>query len=75
MQRVERIVYLPLHVRLLTHPANDDHGKLCKAIDAALTVLRQPEVSEPAVRVAVEHMARLSQGILKREWERVKAGT
>lgn len=75
LKRVERIVYLQWQVRLLTNPANDDHAELCQAIENALITLKRPELNEAETRAAVEHITKLSQGILKREWERVKAGS
>lgn len=75
MQRVERVVYLQWRIRLLTNPANADHNELCALIEATLENLRKPELNEPETRANIERITRLSQSILKREWERVKAGT
>lgn len=74
-QRLERLVFLFWRIRLLTNPHEPDHVELCREIESTLASLKAPGLDEPMTRAGVERITRLSQSILKREWERVKRGS
>jgi hypothetical protein len=74
LQKLERLVVVQWTIRLLINPEERDHQELYGTIDAALKRLQAEDTSDADVNADVEHITRLSQAILKREWVRVKQG-
>ena len=74
MQKLERLVVVQWTIRLLINPEERDHQELYGMIDSAMKRLQAEDTSDADVNADVEHITRLSQAILKREWVRVKQG-
>ena len=62
-------------VTLLINPLEPDHQRLYEAIDAALQRLKSNDAADAETQADIETITALAQAILKREWQRVKAGT
>src|SRR5262245_30043244 len=75
VHRVERLILSFSRIRLMLNPTEPDHQEVCTVIEHSLERLKHPEMQEAELKAAVEHITRLSQSILKREWQRVKQGT
>ena len=75
LRKLERIVLVQCKIRLLINPNEGDHNELYRTIDAALKRIQAEESSDAEMEADVEAITRLSQAILKREWQRVKLGT
>jgi hypothetical protein len=76
LQIMERLLRLRNRIALRLNPNEEDHKKLLNYIDAY-----QLEVTDPASPITLKDTAKATQliletaqGILKREWQRVKAG-
>lgn len=74
LAKLERIVLVQHKIRLLLNPNEDDHVRLYQTIDIAFKRLRDEGLSDAESAADVETIVNLSQSILKREWQRVKAG-
>jgi hypothetical protein len=74
IEKLERIVLVQWKIRLLINPAESDHRQLYETIRVALERLKAEDTRDADSEADVEHITRLSQSILKREWERVKRG-
>ena len=75
LQKLERIVLAHSKIRLLLKPADVDHQQLDRAIDIAIKRLQAEESLDSDTEADIETITRLSQVILRQEWERVKLGT
>lgn len=73
--KLERIVLVESKIRLLLNPIEADHQQLYEAIGTAIKRLKTEESLDADTEADIETIARLSQVILKREWQRVKQGT
>ncbi len=73
--KLERIVLVESKIRLLLNPNEADHQQLYQAIGTSIKRLKAEESLDSDTEVDIETIARLSQVILKREWQRVKRGT
>ena len=72
---VERMVLSQYKIRLLINPNESDHVKLYQSIDAAMRRIRfEKAATDQETEHDIEEITRLAQGILKREWQRVKRG-
>lgn len=72
---VEKIILLQIRIGLLTNPNEADHARLA-TLTKALMLESFSERSAPnAISSLIDDLTKLSQTILKREWERVKQGT
>jgi hypothetical protein len=72
----ERVSTLRSQIALLINPNEEDHRNLLTLVDRAMSVARvhrDQEFSRAAAEIHHEITA-TAQGILKREWERVKEG-
>ena len=72
----ERAVLLRAKIALLSNPTEADHRNLIRLLDDALSIAACAPDSEKqrAVTVLAFEITSQTQAILKREWERVKAG-
>ncbi len=67
-------------IRLLINPLEADHQQLYSTIDSAFKRLQLEDTkdaeaeAEAEAEADIETITRLSQAILKHEWERVKLG-
>ena len=75
LHKLERIVLAHSKIRLLLKPTDVDHQQLDRAIDTAIKRLQAEESLDSDTEADIETITRLSQVILRREWERVKLGT
>ena len=75
IEKLQRIVLAQSKMRLLMNPTEPDHHELCVAIDTAFKRLQSEGAPESQTAADIETITRLAQTILKREWQRVKAGT
>ena len=75
LHKLERIVLAHSKIRLLLKPNDVDHQQLDRAIDTAIKRLQAEESLDSDTDADIETITKLSQVILKREWERVKLGT
>lgn len=75
LQKLERIVLVQWKIRLLINPNEADHMELYQTIMSAFLRLQEEGAHEDEGKADFEHITALSQAILKREWQRVKAGT
>lgn len=73
--KLERIVLAESKIRLLLKPTDVDHQQLDRAIETAIKRLKAEDSLDSDTEADIETITRLSQVILKREWERVKLGT
>ena len=60
-----------IKISLLLNPNEKEHQVFIKSIDEAYLTLKNP--SPKALKFAEEKIVKLSQNILKKEWERVKS--
>ena len=60
---------------MLAEPLEPDHQRLYEAIDAAMKRLESNDAADAETEADIETITALAQAILKREWQRVKAGT
>lgn len=76
LPRIEEVIMLCTRIELLINPNEPDHAELAEQICKITNTLNQQNSanSEFDVDAAHERVIRLSQSILKREWERVKSG-
>jgi hypothetical protein len=77
--RIEQLAQLNYKIHLLINPNEEDHSKLARLVDyisSSLNKLAKTEDIDLIHEVGdkQEELIKLSQQILKREWERVKAG-
>ena len=72
----ERAIYLRSRIALLINPKEDDHRQLVMLVDKAFSITTVLQDTEARIRSTELHheITTLSQAVLKREWERVKAG-
>jgi hypothetical protein len=75
LDKMARMVFVQSKIRLLTNPTEADHQQLFAALDRSIKRLQSEDVQEAETEQDVEAITALSQPILKREWQRVKAGT
>src|SRR5690349_4614754 len=75
IDKLQRIVLAQSKMRLLMNPTEADHRHLCDAIDKAFKRLQSETTLESETETDIETITALAQTILKREWQRVKAGT
>lgn len=75
LDKFERIVLTQARIQLLINPADPDHQRLSEAIEAAAARLRSEEAPGSETVADIRTILRLSQSIIKREWQRVKLGT
>jgi len=62
-------------LRLLINPKEEDHERLADLTERVFRLATGPERGEPkTVRQVQLDLTACTQGILKREWERVKRG-
>lgn len=63
-------------LRLRLNPAEPDHRQLLEGFERTLQILNETAESQRPDQIAKEldAAARIAQGVLKREWTRVKAG-
>jgi hypothetical protein len=75
LRKIERIGFLRAKVKLLINPLEEDHKKLVEIIDEQFGIALLKK-SEAADRMGELHgsLTKVAQGILKREWNRVKEG-
>ena len=73
--KLERIVLVESKIRLLLNPTEADHQQLYQAIETSIKRLKAEESLDSDTEADIETIVRLSQVILKREWQRVKLGT
>lgn len=74
-QRLERAIQLRSNVALLIHPEEPDHRPLLVHMDQALSVAYAAgEDAQREMAVTQHEITTTAQRLLKREWERVKAG-
>lgn len=75
VDKFNELFLLETRINLLLNPNEGDHkelsGKIRKAIEK---IFEEKESDEPHVVKLTNEVMNLSQGILKREWERVKRG-
>lgn len=74
-ERLQQAIQLRSRIALLINPAETDHKQLLIQMDMALSIAYDAG-SEAGGEMARTQAAitEISQGLLKREWERVKAG-
>jgi hypothetical protein len=75
VDKVERITLVQWKIRLLLNPAEPPSVELHRRIQDTLKALQQDSWDEAALMEGIESITRLTQDILKQEWQRVKAGT
>lgn len=75
LEKVQRAVLAQTRIRLMLNPSEADNRQLCDAIEKALAHIRSHETPDAETEADVLLITVLAQGILKREWERVKTGT
>ena len=75
LEKMQRLLLVQSKIRLMLNPTEADHQELYAAIEASLQRLREERSDEDETAADVEHIAKLGQAILKREWQRVKTGT
>ena len=80
-EKIGRILFLEAKIRLLLNPSESDHASLIALIHQSSMKLRSISQrggvdlrSLEELYAIVEKIVPLAQGILKREWNRVKAG-
>lgn len=61
-------------LRLRLNPAEEDHGQLLKNLDAIYDVLNSGSGRSSQCIEGLDSLARVTQQVLKREWDRVKIG-
>jgi len=74
LQKLERLVLVQWKIRLLLNPIELDHQELYQTIDTTLNRLQAEDSQDAEMQADIENITRLSQAILKREWQRVKRG-
>ena len=74
LEKLARIVLLQWKIRLLINPTESDHRELYQSIETAFKRLQSEDSTDAETEADIESITRLSQAILKREWERVKRG-
>ncbi len=75
LEKYEHIVLAQSKIQLLINPTDPEHRRLGDAIDAATGRLRSEEAPDAEIEGDIRNIVKLGQGILKREWQRVKLGT
>lgn len=75
IDKVERITLVQWKIRLLLNPVEAESVELHQRIWDTFKALQQESWDEGALMQGIEDITRLAQDILKREWQRVKAGT
>ncbi len=75
LRKVERITFLRAKANLLINPVEEDHKKLVELINEALAIalLKKTEAADRMTELQWS-LTTVAQGILKREWNRVKEG-
>jgi hypothetical protein len=74
IEKFERIMLVQWKIRLLLNPNEAQDMELHDSIMSAFHGLQDEAWDEQAMLANVEKITRLAQVILKREWQRVKAG-
>jgi hypothetical protein len=80
IEKIERIVLVRNKIRLMTNPNEDDHRELLDTIEVAFRRLAgdqpmgDPQEVTRSIDESIQAITRCAQGILKREWSRVKRG-
>jgi hypothetical protein len=74
IEKFERIMLVQWKIRLLLNPNEGQDMELHDSIMSAFHGLQDETWDEKAMLANVEKITRLAQVILKREWQRVKAG-
>jgi len=75
LEKVQRLALAQAKVRLMINPQEDDHLHLHQAIMVSIKRLQSEDALESETEDDIEVISKLAQSILKREWQRVKAGT
>ena len=75
LDKIEHMMLVQWKIRLLLNPTEEDNVALHDAVMTAFTSLQEEQWNEAEMIATIERITRLSQVILKREWQRVKAGT
>jgi hypothetical protein len=73
--KLERIVLVACKIRLLTNPTEPDHVELNETLEAAFKRLQSSVAEDDEMDRDILKITQLAQRILKREWQRVKAGS
>ena len=74
LAKLERLVLTQSKIRLLLNPNEGDHQHLYEAINTAIKRLQAEASPDDETERDIENITKLAQTILKREWQRVKAG-
>ena len=76
LPRIEDVTRLGYKIQLLINPNESDHATLADSIAKIINSMNMQNEQHSAFDIAkhAEQVLTLSQGILKREWERVKRG-
>jgi hypothetical protein len=75
IEKLEHLMLVQWKIRLLLNPTEKDNVALHDAIVATFERIKSEEWSEAQMIASIETITHLTQAILKREWQRVKAGT
>lgn len=75
LDKVQRITLVQWKIRLLLNPVEPPSVDLHRCIEDTFRMLQDETWDEASVAARIEAIARLTQDILKHEWQRVKAGT
>ena len=76
-RRVENLLRTVSKIELMLNPLEQDHQQLNALMKEAIDLLRSPLLEdsiEDRIEVIRHDIIQVSQGILKREWMRVKRG-
>jgi ABC-type multidrug transport system fused ATPase/permease subunit len=75
VDKFNELFLLETRINLLLNPNEGDHKELSGKIRGAIErIFEEKDSDEPHVVKLTDEVMNLSQGILKREWERVKRG-
>jgi hypothetical protein len=75
LEKIDRMTFLRAKATLLLNPNEEDHKKLIEMIDKVMTIalLKEAERADEMGKLQGS-LTTIAQDILKREWNRVKAG-
>jgi len=73
-QMVEQLTLIEGRIKLSVNPNEEDHVLLVELLDRAVRVADTRPRQPTTLANLTEEIVRLSQTVLKREWERVKSG-
>jgi hypothetical protein len=72
--RVERLILAFARIRLLLNADKPAHVELGRAIEHTLKCIKTRDVDEARFSAEIEEITKLSQAVLRSEWQRVKRG-